>query len=140
MKYPHYFKAVPPGVTHIDVYRLLQMFTVDDHAIGHAIKKLLVAGGRGAKSVDKDVQEAIDTLTRWQTMRVEDSAKQSPDEGFVSSDRMGILRVTGTVSVDGQCFRTYGDSAPVEPCGCPPLTCRGRDNCPLGVEAGPGCA
>ena len=48
------------------------MFEVTDPCLQHAIKKLLVAGGRGAKDEYKDVQEAIDTLSRWQDMRIEE--------------------------------------------------------------------
>lgn len=70
-KYPHYFKPVPAGVTHIDVYAVLQLFGVTDQAIGHAIKKLLVPGVRGTKSKSQDVQEAIDTLERWKAMNKE---------------------------------------------------------------------
>lgn len=70
--YPHYFKPTP--YTHVDVYRVLQLFNVTDQAIGHAVKKLLVAGGRGAKDAEKDVAEAIVSLQRWQEMRAEDAA------------------------------------------------------------------
>ena len=64
-KHSHYHKAVPPGVTHIDVYWVLKLFEVNDPSLQHAIKKLLVAGGRGAgKSFTKDVGEAIDSLQR----------------------------------------------------------------------------
>ena len=73
-KHGHYFKNVK-GLDMIDVYRVLELFGVTDQALGHAIKKLLVAGGRGHKDIDKDIQEAIDTLHRWQEMRVEDGAR-----------------------------------------------------------------
>ena len=72
-KHAHYFKPVA-GFSEVDVYRVLRMFNVTDQAFGHAIKKLLVAGGRGAgKDVTRDVQEAIDTLIRWQELEAEDS-------------------------------------------------------------------
>lgn len=73
-KHSHYFKSVEHLKT-IDVYRVLELFAITDQKLGHAIKKLLVAGGRGHKDVDKDIQEAIDTLHRWQEMRAEDAAK-----------------------------------------------------------------
>ena len=74
MKHNHYFKQVPAGATHIDVYRVLMMFNVTDPCLQHAVKKLLVAGGRGAgKDIGKDVQEAIDSLERFKEMRVEDT-------------------------------------------------------------------
>lgn len=70
-KHNHYFKDVR-GLTHIDVYRVLQLFNVTDPCLQHAIKKLLVAGGRGVKDIDRDVNEAMDTLARWQFMQRED--------------------------------------------------------------------
>jgi len=70
-KHAHYFKSVK-GLTHIDVYRVLQLFNVTDPCIQHAVKKLLVAGGRGAeKDINRDIQESIDTLVRWQEMQTE---------------------------------------------------------------------
>lgn len=83
-KHSHYFKPVPAGVTHIDVYRVLAMFDVADPCLQHAIKKLLVAGGRGVKEQSKDVQEAIDTLLRWQEIRGEDASQPLP---FIGEDR-----------------------------------------------------
>ena len=56
----------------MDVYRVLQIFNVTDPCLQHAVKKLLCAGGRGAKNDVKDVREAMDSLTRWQQMRLED--------------------------------------------------------------------
>jgi hypothetical protein len=73
VKHSHYFKDVST-LTTIDVYRLLRLFNVTDPCFQHALKKILLAGGRMHKDVDKDVQEAIDTLTRWQGMRIEDQA------------------------------------------------------------------
>ena len=69
----HYFKDVS-RLKKIDVYRVTRLFGVTDPCISHAIKKLLVAGGRGAKDVEKDIQEAIDSLVRWQEMAREDKA------------------------------------------------------------------
>jgi len=70
-KHSHYFKPTP--FEHVDVYRVLQIFNVTDPCLQHALKKLLVAGGRGVKDQSKDVGEAIDTLQRWQEMRMEDA-------------------------------------------------------------------
>lgn len=71
-KHSHYFKDVSK-LTVIDVYRVLELFSVTDQALGHAIKKLLLAGQRGAgKDFRKDVQEAIDTLQRRIEMLNED--------------------------------------------------------------------
>jgi hypothetical protein len=72
-KHPHYHKDVS-NLRTIDVYRVLALFNVTDPCIQHAVKKLLVAGGRGAgKDISKDVQEAIDSLERFKEMRVEDT-------------------------------------------------------------------
>lgn len=66
-KYAHYYKCVK-GLDYVDVYRVLELFSVSDQAIGHAVKKLLCAGSRGAKDRSKDVAEAIVTLQRRQEM------------------------------------------------------------------------
>lgn len=71
----HYFKPVA-GLQHVDVYRVLELFGVTDPCLQHALKKLLVAGGRGAgKDIRQDVKEAIDSLQRWQEMRAEDEQR-----------------------------------------------------------------
>jgi len=70
-KHNHYFKPCPYKA--IDIYRVLQLFEVTDPCLQHAIKKLLVAGKRGSKDEYKDIQEAIDTLNRWQDMRIEEN-------------------------------------------------------------------
>lgn len=69
-KHSHYFKPCP--FSEVDVYRVLELFNVTNPAIAHALKKLLVAGGRGAgKDISTDIQEAIDTLERWKEMQHE---------------------------------------------------------------------
>ena len=73
----HYFKSVR-GLDEIDVYRVLELFHVSDPCIQHAVKKLLVLGGRGGgKSKERDVRETIDTLIRWLEIRSEDAARAS---------------------------------------------------------------
>lgn len=67
----HYFKDVTRYKC-VDVYRVLRLFEVTDPCLQHAIKKLLAAGMRGAKSQQKDVAEAIESLSRWQIMARED--------------------------------------------------------------------
>lgn len=74
-KHAHYFKDVSK-LNSIDVYRVLELFGVTDQALGHAIKKLLVAGGRGAgKSIEKDIEEAIVSLQRCLQMKREVNGK-----------------------------------------------------------------
>lgn len=63
-EFPHYFKKVPSGVTHVDVYWVLEAFGVTSQPVGHAIKKLLCAGQRGAKGREKDLLEAIACVKR----------------------------------------------------------------------------
>ena len=70
----HYFKDVA-HLKVVDVYRVLELFQVTDPAIAHAVKKLLVAGGRGHKDLMRDIQDCIDTLERWKVMRQEDLQK-----------------------------------------------------------------
>lgn len=62
--FPHYYRAVPRNTTHVDVYWILKAWEVADPCVQHAIKKLLCAGARGAKSKDKDLKEARDSITR----------------------------------------------------------------------------
>lgn len=72
-KHAHYYKDVR-HLEYIDVYRVLDLFEVADPCIAHAVKKLLVAGKRGGgKDMDRDVQEAIDTLERYKEMRREEN-------------------------------------------------------------------
>lgn len=70
-RHGHYFKPCP--FAEVDVYRALRMFEVTDAAIGHAAKKLLCAGMRGAKPRGQDIREAIETLERWEEMEEEDA-------------------------------------------------------------------
>ena len=57
------YKKVIRGVR-VDVYDVIKAFEVHNPALQHAIKKLLVAGGRGYKDVAQDLQEAIDAIER----------------------------------------------------------------------------
>lgn len=80
--FSHYHKPCP--YSHVDVYRVLKLFGVTDPCLQHAIKKLLVAGGRGQKDITKDVQEAVVTLTRWQQMQEEEKAKEPSRDRFTT--------------------------------------------------------
>lgn len=94
--YSHYYKKVPEGVEYIDVYRVLEMFSVSDPAIQHALKKLLVAGGRGHKDLIKDVKEAIISLDRWVEMREEETLGLNQ----IQLDLFGNYTVTNVTGVD----------------------------------------
>lgn len=75
-QHSHYFKPCP--FESVDVYRVLTMFGVTDPCLQHAIKKLLVAGGRGHKDISRDVQDAIDSCERWKAMRAEEQPNPFP--------------------------------------------------------------
>jgi len=74
-RYRHYYRPCP--YEQVDIYRVLLLFGVTDPCLQHAIKKLMVAGGRGAKDISRDVEEAIVTLRRWQAMRQEESGAET---------------------------------------------------------------
>lgn len=67
----HYFKDVR-HLDYIDVYRVIDLFGVTDPCLQHALKKLLVAGGRGHKGIETDIQDVIDSCERWKEMQKED--------------------------------------------------------------------
>lgn len=71
--YDHYKKDVSHLGT-IDVYRVLDLWGVTNPAVQHAIKKLLNAGQRGAKTYEQDIREAHDSIARALQMIAEDSA------------------------------------------------------------------
>jgi len=73
-KHNHYYKDIS-YLDGVDVYRVLSLYEVTHPCLQHAIKKLLCAGARGSKDVEQDVQEAIDTLGRYQDMRAEEEMK-----------------------------------------------------------------
>lgn len=79
-KHSHYHKDVSHLKT-IDVYRVIELWEVTSPSLQHAIKKILIPGGRGAgKDMAKDIQEAIDSLVRWQEMQVENSLAKDQQE------------------------------------------------------------
>lgn len=85
IKHSHYFKDVS-GLETVDVYRILRLFQVTDPCLQHALKKLLVAGGRGGgKDISRDVQEAIDTLLRYQALQAEDLEKTLSQDRIIPS-------------------------------------------------------
>lgn len=53
------------------IERLPKMLGITDPALQHALQKVAAAGRLGAKSAAQDVQEAIDSLQRWQVERGE---------------------------------------------------------------------
>jgi hypothetical protein len=76
-KFSHYYKKIPEGLEYIDVYRVLDIFGISNPCIQHAVKKLLVAGVRGTKDEQKDVEEAIASLERFLEMRSEEKSAEN---------------------------------------------------------------
>jgi len=58
-----YARRLSPEIS-IDVYTVLDLFDVESQPIGHAVKKLLVAGNRGHKDRKTDLTEAIEAIQR----------------------------------------------------------------------------
>lgn len=100
-QYSHYHKPCP--YEYIDVYRVLELWKVSDPCLQHAIKKLLVAGDRGVKDIEKDVKEAIVTLNRWQQMQAEQKAAEDQKPLDVST-------VTGTTLLGGGTITSYSNT------------------------------
>lgn len=67
--YAREFKGVK-----IDPYRICKVYNITDPAIQHALKKLLRLGRGSEKDEENDVEEAIQSLERWQEMREEERA------------------------------------------------------------------
>ncbi len=66
-RYPHYYKDIR-HLRFLDIYQVCALWEVPDHsgAIQHAIKKLIVSGGRTAgKTRDTDISEAMFTIQRY---------------------------------------------------------------------------
>ena len=72
------------GGLKVDVYRVLRLFGITDPAIQHAVKKLLRCG-RGQKDAATDIEEAIQSLRRWQEMNREDA-------GAIASRKLTVIR------------------------------------------------
>ncbi len=58
-----YEKQIKPGVW-VDVYDTIEAYDVSCSAMQHAVKKCLMAGGRGHKDTLMDKQEAIISIQR----------------------------------------------------------------------------
>lgn len=72
IKHSHYYKDVS-NLTKLDIYRIIELYEITDPCLQHALKKLLVTGGRGHKDFKTDITNMIDTLTRKLEMMEEDS-------------------------------------------------------------------
>jgi hypothetical protein len=89
-------------VSPIDIYDILNAYGVQSHAVGDAIKKLLVAGQRGAKSYSQDIIEArasidreiedIEALNKESTDEIKDVRSLPDDAGFVDYSGVKSLK------------------------------------------------
>lgn len=90
-KHSHYYKDVT-HLKEVDVYRVLRLFGVTDPSLAHAIKKLLVAGGRGAgKDIQQDVREAVDSCNRYLELENEDATAFNFNSVDVPLERLKVL-------------------------------------------------
>ena len=86
MSYEKYFKDVS-GYDVIDVYRTHRIFGLNDEVLCHASKKLLLSGVRtGGKTLEQDVREARDSLTRWLEMLAEDLGNEQEADGWTPQE------------------------------------------------------
>jgi len=101
-KYDYYHKNCP--YDSIDPYRIAAIYELKDNSLFQAFKKILVAGQRGAKDAEKDVDEAIDALKRWKEMREEDrnlNAENSNEKPqYIASSPCGDI-VLSVCETDG---------------------------------------
>jgi len=59
-----YFRRIPANESGLsDIHAVCDAFDVS-HAVGHAVKKLLMAGQRGTKDYNQDLREAMDCIHR----------------------------------------------------------------------------
>jgi len=102
MSYEKYFKDVS-GFDVVDVYRVHRLFGVNDEVLCHASKKLLLSGVRtGGKTLEQDVKEARDTLTRWLEMLAEDLGNAQEKDGWTPQ------------AIESAAFKDACDSAEAE--------------------------
>lgn len=78
---------VPFEGNKLDPYRVCELFQISSPAIQQAVKKLLRCGHKH-KDADKDVEQAITSLERYQEMRREDAAlKDQPPLPFAEGSK-----------------------------------------------------
>lgn len=90
----------------IDVYDILHGFEVKSHAIGHAIKKLLMPGQRGSKGYEQDLKEAIQAIQRAIDDVQESGKFEQPPDDWIDHNATAYLPVDAyeqveTISLEG---------------------------------------
>jgi len=73
-----YQREIKPGVW-VDVYDVLQAFSVTCPAMAHGIKKCLAPGQRGVKDSIQDKNEAVASINR--SIEMEQLTKDGDDNG-----------------------------------------------------------
>lgn len=68
----------------IDVYDVINAYEITNPALQHAVKKALMPGQRGGKSVVQDLEEAIHSLQRAIDIEKEAEEARYPEEVGVS--------------------------------------------------------
>ncbi|AQN32393.1 terminase large subunit [Escherichia phage vB_EcoS_CEB_EC3a] len=63
-KYDREIIGIDGTVTTVDVYRVLDAFSVSDPATQHAVKKMLCMGLRGHKDYITDLNDSIESLQK----------------------------------------------------------------------------
>lgn len=99
------YQRTLPSTT-VDVYDILQAYEVKSHALGHAIKKLLMAGQRGHKDYQQDLREAVQAIEREIAM----SGKGSDEKRAVGGS--GVVSVVDYT--DGEWHEWHGGECPVQ--------------------------
>lgn len=68
----HYFFDIPPGVTRVDIYRLIEIIGITCPVAQHVFKKAAAAGRRGHKDLRLDWEDILDSAKRKLVMLDED--------------------------------------------------------------------
>jgi len=76
------FYSTDGKVFQADVYSVLEAFDVTCSARGHAVKKLLMPGQRGAKSEVQDLEEALVSVSR----AIDMAQARLPDGGTLTDE------------------------------------------------------
>ena len=73
----------------VDIYDLLQAYEVSNHAVAHAVKKLLMPGDRGYKDTIQDLEEAKFSIER----AIEIEKEKSNDKNKISCILFNDIRI-----------------------------------------------
>lgn len=94
------------GYQTIDVYDLIMLYEVDNPALQHTLKKILMAGKRGHKDFDQDIQDIIDSVQRAKALQVKKGINDLLTKAPASFDC--TINENGTTYQLTKCSRIYG--------------------------------